>query len=71
MVFCYNYSVLKGKAIPVQTCTSPQFQKVEAPIFHEYRHMMVVKLLNLGTGRLFSPPPPPKEIFLELNYFSG
>jgi hypothetical protein len=40
------------------------FQEVEAPRFVDNRHMKVVGLSALCTGRLY--PPPPQEIFLVL-----
>jgi len=44
------------------------FQEVEAPIFQDSRHLKVVRLSAVRTGRpLPSPPlPPPEEIFLVL-----
>ena len=33
---------IKGKAIPLQAWTGPVFQEVEAPRFHNNRHMKVV-----------------------------
>jgi hypothetical protein len=45
---------IKGTAIPVQAYYSPTgFQKVEAPIFLDDRHMKVVRLLALRTGRFY------------------
>jgi hypothetical protein len=32
------------------------FQEFEAPRFEDNRHMKVVKLLGLRTGRLYPPP---------------
>ena len=42
------------------------FQEVEAPRFQDIRHMMLVGLSALRTGRLYTPPPHPKEKFLVL-----
>ena len=36
------------------------FQEVEAPRFQDSRHMKVVRLSALHTGRLY--PPPPRNI---------
>jgi hypothetical protein len=52
------YSEGKGKAIPLQAWTGPEgSKKVEAPRFQDSRHMKVVRLLALHTGRLYHPPP--------------
>jgi hypothetical protein len=52
-----------GKAIPLQAWTGPDGSKgAEAPKFQDNRHMKVVRLSALRTGRLYSPPP--QEIFL-------
>jgi hypothetical protein len=46
--------IIKGKAIPLQAWTGPEgFQKVDAPIFQDNRHMKVVRLSALRTGRLY------------------
>jgi hypothetical protein len=52
--------IFKGKAIPLQAWG---FQEVVAPRFLDNRHMKVVRLSVLRTGRLY-PPPPPQKIFL-------
>ena len=39
-----------------------EFLEFESPIFQDNRHIKVVKLSALSTGR-FYPPPPTKEIF--------
>jgi hypothetical protein len=48
---------VKGKAIPLQDSTGLErpigFQEVEAPIFQDSRHMKVVRLSALRTGRLY------------------
>ena len=47
---------VKGKAIPLQASTGPErFQEVEAPRFQDNRHMKVVRLSALCTGRLYPP----------------
>jgi len=46
-----------GKAIPVQAWG---LQEVEDFGFQVSRHMKVVRLSTLRTGRLYPPPPPPK-----------
>jgi hypothetical protein len=38
------------------------FQEVEAPRFLDSRHMKVVGLSVLRTGRLYPPPPPQGNI---------
>jgi hypothetical protein len=54
---CYWYSN------PITGLDRPWgFQEVEAPRFHDNRHMKMVRLSALRTGRLY-PPPPPQEIF--------
>ena len=52
----------KKKAIPVQACYNPTgFQEVGAPRFSDSRHMKVVRLSAIRTGRLQS-----QEILLVL-----
>jgi hypothetical protein len=54
----------KGNAIPLQAWTSPKGSrklKVEAHRFQDNRHMKVVRLAILRTGRLY-----PQETFLVL-----
>ena len=47
---------LKGKAIPLQTWTSPEVsQEVEAPRFQDNRHLKVVRLSATRTGCLYQP----------------
>jgi hypothetical protein len=40
----------KGKAVPLQVWTGP-----EAPRFQDNRHLKVVRLSALGTGRVYPP----------------
>ena len=44
---------VKGKAVPLQAWIVPEgFQEVETPRFQDIRHMKVVRLSALRTGRL-------------------
>jgi hypothetical protein len=53
---------VKSESSPITGLDRPlAFQEVEAPRFQDNRHMKVVKLSTLGTGRLY-----PQEIFLAL-----
>ena len=54
---CTVYSTRRtGKAIPLQTWTAPWgFRKFRLPEFLENRHMKVVRLSTLRTGRLYLP----------------
>ena len=46
----------KGKVIPVQVSYRPRgFQDVHTPIFSDSRHIKVVRLSALTTGRLDPP----------------
>jgi hypothetical protein len=56
-------SVGKGKAIPLEALG---FQKAEAPRFNYNRHLKVVRLSALHTGRLY-----PQEIFPLLIFVIG
>ena len=48
----------KAKAILVQVWTDPGgFQEIETARFHDNRHMQVVSLSALYTGRLYPLPP--------------
>jgi hypothetical protein len=46
-------TLAKGKAIPLQAWTGPK--EVEAPRFLDSRHLKVVRLSALRTGRVYSP----------------
>ena len=59
MLACSLYSVMlhrKRKSNPITGLASPRgFQQVEAPRFQDSRHMKVLKLSALRTGRLYLP----------------
>ena len=62
--FCQNLGIGKGKALPVTGLYNPWgFQEVEAPRFYDSRHMKVVRLSALRTGRLYSPENIPGTHF--------
>jgi len=51
-----------SKSNPITDLNRPRgFQEVKAPIFRDNRHLKLVRLSALGTGRHY-----PQEIFLEL-----
>jgi hypothetical protein len=56
----------KGKAIPITGLDRHTgFQEVEAPRFQDNRHIKVVRLSALPTGRLYSPGNIPGTHFCE------
>ena len=53
---CVVISRGKGKGSPITGLDRPRgFQQVEAPRFQDIRHMKVVRLSALHTGRLYRP----------------
>jgi len=56
--------ICKGKEIPVQACYRPRgFQEVEASRFRDSRHMKVVRLSALRTGRHYLKGNIPGTLF--------
>jgi len=53
----------KGKAIPLQVYRPWGFQVVEALRFQDSRHMKVVRLLAMHTGRVYPPENIPGTHF--------
>ena len=61
---CLTSLFITYKAIPLQAWTGPEgFQESEAPRFHNNRHMKVVSLSALSTGRLYTPGNIPGSHF--------
>jgi hypothetical protein len=55
---------VKDKAIPLQAWTGPKcFRKFEAPKVQDNRHMKVISLSALRTGRLYPPGNIPDSHF--------
>jgi hypothetical protein len=62
----------KGKAFPLQAWTGPwEFQEIEAPEFLDNRHMKVVRLSALRTGRLYPRKDSWYSFLLEAESIAG
>jgi hypothetical protein len=57
VVLLYHFVQVKRlKSNPITGLDKPRgFQKFEAPSFQDNRHMKVVRLSSVRTGRLYSP----------------
>jgi len=54
--FAVLFGKVRGKATPIMSLDRPRgFQEVEAPRHQDNRHMKVVRLSALHTGRLYPP----------------
>ena len=58
LLFANRHVYDRSKDIPEQGVEGPWgFYQVEVPRFLDNRHMKVVRLSALGTGRFYPPPP--------------
>jgi hypothetical protein len=66
-IYCLDMGLLssdKSKSYPITGLHRPSAcQEVEVPRFQDIWHMKVVRLSATRSGRLYYPPPSPKEIF--------
>ena len=59
-----EYKKGKGKVIPLQAWTGPEgSRRLRLPDFQDNRHMKVVRLSALRTGRLYPPGNSPGTHF--------
>jgi hypothetical protein len=64
-----SFKYYEVKSSPIKDLDRPRgFQEFEAPRFQDSRHMKVVMLSALRTGRLGSPPPPPPGNILSTHF---